>query len=437
MQTKLTRIAELAKQDRKLRFTSLAHLLDQQTLKECHQKLPRDKATGVDGTTKAEYEENLEERLEDLVARLKRKGYRPQPSRRTYIPKDEKSVRPLGIPSYEDKIVQKGIQQILNAIYEQDFLEVSYGFRPGRGQHMALQEVDRMLMTEPIRFVVDADIRGFFNHVDHDWLMRFLEQRIADPSLLRLIRKFLKAGIMEQGVWEETEEGTPQGGLISPILGNVYLHYVLDLWFEIEVKKGSRGKASMVRFADDFVCGFQYLEDAERFYTELVERLGKFGLQIAEEKTKIIRLGIGSEIACKQVGLRKPATFDFLGFTHYWGKGKKGKYRLKRQTSVKKFRTKVKEFNEWMRANRHEKEAELAKGIARKLNGHYNYYGVSDNYRHLQMYYGKVLTLMKKWRNRRSQKRNLTWEKVDRFLERHPLPRPRIQVNLYASRAVR
>ncbi|MCR8636966.1 reverse transcriptase domain-containing protein [Paenibacillus radicis (ex Xue et al. 2023)] len=203
--------------------------------------------------TKAKYEENLESNLDDLVGRLKRKGYRPQPSRRTYIPKDEKSVRPLGIPAHEDKIVQKGISKILNAIYEQDFLDGSYGFRPGRGQHMALQALDAILMKGPVRYVVDADIRGFFNYVDHTWLMKFLEHRITDPGMMRLIHKFLKAGIMEQGAFEKTEEGTPQGGIISPILGNVYLHYALDLWFEKAVKKACRGKAHMIRFADDFV----------------------------------------------------------------------------------------------------------------------------------------------------------------------------------------
>lgn len=244
--TRLSRIAEVAKTRPKERFTSLAHVLDKQTLWDCHLELPADKATGVDEVTKAEYEENLEANLDELVARMKRQAYKPQPSRRTYIPKDEKNLRPLGIPAYEDKIVQKALNKVLNAIYEQKFLDCSYGFRPGRSQHQALRALDSIIMGQPIRYVVDADIKGFFNHVDHDWLMKFLEHDIADPNFLRMIRRFLKAGIMEDGKFEETHEGTPQGGLISPILGNVYLHYVLDLWFEVHVKKHlCKGKATL------------------------------------------------------------------------------------------------------------------------------------------------------------------------------------------------
>jgi len=371
METKLTRIAEIAKAKPNERFTSLAHLLDKQMLWGCHLELPANKATGMDKVTKEVYEKNLEENLDDLLTRLKRKGYRPQASRRTYIPKDEKSKRPLGIPSYEDKIVQRGMSKILQAIYEQDFMNFSYGFRPGRGQHDALKELDQMMMRNPVHYVVDADIRGFFNHVDHGWLMEFLKHRIADPTLLLYINRFLKAGLIEDGQYEETEEGTPQGGLISPVLANVYLHYALDLWFEKAVKRGCQGYSGMVRYADDFVCCFERKEDAERFYTALVERLGKFGLEIAEEKTKIIRFGRRAEIACKNVGLKKPQTFDFLGFTHYWGKGKAGRHRLMRKTSAKKFRTKVKEFRMWIQANRHMTEEELVTTVRRKLQGHY------------------------------------------------------------------
>jgi group II intron reverse transcriptase/maturase len=433
METKLARIAEVAKAKPKERFTSLAHLLNKQMLWDCHLELPANKATGVDQVTKAAYEANLEANLDDLVARLKRKGYRPQASRRTHIPKDEKSKRPLGIPAYEDKIVQRGMNKILQAIYEQDFLPFSYGFRPGRGQHDALRALDRIIMRNPVHYVVDADIRGFFNHVDHEWLMRFLKERIADPNILLYIQRFLKAGIMENGVYEKTDEGTPQGGLISPLLGNVYLHYALDLWFEIAVKRGCRGYAGMVRFADDFVCCFEYKEDAECFYAALIGRLKKFKLEIAEEKTKIIRFGRGAETACKHLGRKKPQTFDFLGFTHYWGKGKSGKYRLKRKTSAKKFKMRVKEFKQWIRTNRHMPEQELVTAVRRKLAGHYNYYGISDNYRCIRQYYNMVLGLIRKWRNRRSQKKSLTWEKFQFFLERNPLPTPTIRVNLFAS----
>ena len=436
MQTKLARIAEIAKAKPKERFTSLAHLLDKQALWSCHMELPADKATGVDGMTKAAYEKDLEANLDDLVERLKRKAYRPQPSRRTYIPKDEKSKRPLGIPAYEDKIVQRGLNQILQAIYEQDFLPFSYGFRPGRGQHDALRELDRIIMGNPVRYVVDADIRGFFNHVDHDWMMEFLKVRIADPTILRYIRRFLKAGIMENGIYEETEEGTPQGGIVSPILANIYLHYTLDLWFEVKVKREMcKGYAGMVRFADDFVCCFEHKEDAERFYPALVERLRKFKLEVAEEKTKIIRFGRGAEVECKSLGLKKPQTFDFLGLTHLWGKGRNGKHRLMRKTSAKKFKTRVKEFNLWAKANRHLPERDFVETVRRKLIGHYNYYGVSDNYRSINKYRELVIKLIQKWRSRRSQRGRMTWEKMKLFLARNPLPTPTIRVCLYASSA--
>jgi len=434
VETKLTRIAEKAKEKTSERFTSLAHVLDKQMLWDCHLELPANKATGIDKVTKAAYEENLEENLDDLLARLKRQGYKPQASRRTYIPKDEKSKRPLGIPSYEDKIVQRGMNQILQAIYEPQFMDFSYGFRPGRGQHDALRALDQILMKQPIRYVVDADIRGFFNHVDHEWMMKFLEHRIADPNFLKLINKFLKAGIVEDGVYEPTEEGTPQGGLISPILSNIYLHYALDLWFDVTVRKQCKGQVGMVRYADDFVCCFEYEEDANRFYAALIERLGKFKLDIAEEKTKIIRFGRNAEIECTKIGLKKPETFDFLGFTHYWGKGKSGKFRLLRKTSPKKFKTKVKEFKAWIRSERHMAEAELVATIRRKLQGHYNYYGVSDNMRGISAYFDKVKRLTLKWRNRRSQMTSFTEEKFLLFLERNPLPMPKIVVNLFSSK---
>jgi group II intron reverse transcriptase/maturase len=434
MDTKLARIAEISGKRREERFTSLIHLIDKQALWDSHLEQPGDKAAGTDGVTKARYEADLETNLDDLLARMKRQAYKPQPSRRTYIPKDDGGKRPLGIPAYEDKVVQRVMSKILNAVYEPRFLDCSYGFRPGRSQHMALKALDTLLMRQPVRYVVDVDIRGFFNHVDHEWLMRFLECDIADPNFLRLIRRFLKAGVIEDGAYEETDEGTPQGGLISPILANVYLHYALDQWFEVHVKrKLCRGKAGMVRFADDFVCGFERKEDAEAFYTALVERLGKFNLDIAEEKTKIIRFGRGSEAECKQAGLRKPGTFDFLGFRHYWGKGKSGKHRLLRKTSPKKFVKKVKEFKTWARENRHLPEAEFVETVRKKLRGHYQYYGVSDNYGGIHAYYSAVLRLVHKWRNRRSQKRSFTLDKFKLFLIRNSFPMPQIVVNLFGN----
>lgn len=431
MITKLARIAEVAKTKPKERFTSLVHLLNKQGLKDCYLELPAGKAAGIDKQTKEKYGTNLEANLEDLVARMKRQAYKPQASRRTYIPKDEKSVRPLGIPAFEDKIVQKAMSRILNAIYEQKFKGFSYGFRPGRNQHQALQDLDKHIMHPTCQYVVDADIKGFFNHVDHDWLMKFLEHDIADPNFLRLIRRFLKAGIMEDGKFEATREGTPQGGVISPILANIYLHYVLDLWFDVYVKQQMcKGKAEIVRFADDFVCCFEREDDAKLFYAELQQRLKKFNLSVAEKKTKIIRFGRGAENG----GDGKPGTFDFLGFRHYWGKGKNGKHRLKRKTSPKKFQMRMRDFSAWIRKNRHMPEPELVESIRRKLQGHYQYYGVSDNFDGINAYFREVLHLTRKWRNRRSQKKSFTIEKFNMFLARNPLPKPRIMVNLYASK---
>jgi group II intron reverse transcriptase/maturase len=431
METKLARIAEMAKRKPKIRFTSLYHMLNAELLRQAHASLEPDKATGVDGVTKAEYEERLEENLDDLVARLKRKGYRPQPARRTYIPKDEKSTRPLGIPAYEDKLVQWALNRLLQQIYEQDFMPFSYGFRPGRDCHAALKALNRVIEQGKVNVVVDADISGFFNHVDHEWLMKFLDVRICDPNIQRLIRRMLKAGVQEEGNLEPTEEGTPQGSVVSPLLANVYLHYVLDAWFEYRIKPNCKGEAYIVRYADDFVCCFQYEHEAKAFYRALVKRLATFNLRIAEEKTKIIRFGRYAEEWHKRNGGGKPGAFTFLGFTHYGGKSQKGKFRVKRETAVKKYRLKVKAINKWMKHNRHKKLEETVKTIQRKVQGHYNYYGITDNMPMLQKFRRDVERIMLKWWNRRSQKKSFTVEEFAQFLTRYPLPQPKIRINIY------
>lgn len=431
MQTKLARIANIAKENPKESFTSLYHLLNVELLTQCHIELDGSKATGFDQVTKAVYEENLESNIKDLVERLKRKSYRPQPVRRAYIPKDEKSTRPLGIPSYEDKIVQLGLNKILQAIYEQDFLNLSYGFRPGRSCHDALKVLNRNIEYGRTSYIVDADIRSFFTKVSHEWLMKFLGVRIADPNIQRLIRRFLKAGVMEQGRWEPTEAGTPQGSIVSPVLANLYLHYALDLWFEVVVKKACRGEASMIRYADDYVCCFQYKDDAERFYEALIKRLAKFDLEIAEEKTKILEFGRFAEENRKRKGQGKPKTFDFLGFTHYCSRSSKGKFRVKRKTSAKKFRSKVKAFKNWLRTERHQDVEELMKTIRAKLIGHYRYYGITDNSRAMSVYKFQISKTLLKWLNRRSQRRSFTADKYNLFLQRNPLPEPKIYVNIY------
>lgn len=434
METKLVRIAELAKEDPNMKFTSLAHLLNHEFLKRCHHELPSNKATGVNRITKEEYSENLDENIAELITRMKNKGYRPVPVRRTYIPKEKDKKRPLGIPEHEDKVVQKGMAQILNAIYENDFLDCSFGFRPKRNCHDALKILNVYIEERKVSYIVDVDIKGFFDNVDHQWMMKFLEHRIVDPSFLRIIARFLKGGYMEQGKYYKTDKGTPQGGVISPILANVYLHYVLDLWFEKSVKKHCVGQAYMVRYADDFVCCFQYEKDAQRFYLALKERLNKFKLEVAEEKTKIIPFGRFAEGNCKQKGEGKPPTFDFLGFTHYCSQSKKGKFRVKRKTSKKKMRAKLKDSKTWLKINRHKDMEVIINRLSRSLTGYYNYYCITDNTMTVYRFYNEIIKQLFKWMNRRSQRKSFTWEKFNLFLEKFPLPKPKVKVNIYDLR---
>lgn len=435
METKLLRIAELAKSDPKMKFTSLAHLLNVQSLIQCHHELPNNKATGVNGTTKEQYAESLEENIMDLTSRLKSKSYRPVPVRRMYIPKlNSNKRRPLGIPEHEDKIVQKGIAKVLNAIYENDFLDCSFGFRPNRNCHDALKILNFYVEKRLVSYVVDVDIKGFFDNVDHKWMMEFLKHRITDPNLLRIISRFLKGGYMEEGRRYKTDKGTPQGGVISPILANVYLHYVLDLWFEKVVRKQCEGQAYIVRYADDFVCCFQHKREALQFYESLKLRLKKFNLEIAEDKTKVIPFGRFAENNAKRTGNGKPATFDFLGFTHYCGKSKQGKFRVKRKSSRKKVQGKLKESKEWLKSNRNKNIHLIMERFRRSLVGYYNYYCITDNSQTVNDFKEKIEILLFKWLNRRSQRKSFTWDKFRLFLQMFPLPKPRIRVNIYELR---
>lgn len=430
--TKLASLTRRAREDPKCRFTSLAHLLTEEFLADCYWELKRDKAPGVDGVSVEEYGVNLEENLEDLVQRLKTKTYWPQPVRRAYIPKEDGSKRGLGIPTVEDKIVQMGIKRILEAIFEVDFMEgVSYGFRPGKSCHEALDALDKVVMTQPVNYVVDMDIEKFFDTIDHGWLMECLKQRVADSSLLRLIVRFLKAGVLEEGQKQGTEAGTPQGGIISPLLANIYLHYVLDLWFERKVKRGCRGYARLIRYADDFVVCFQSEQEARAFGEMLKERLAKFGLRIAEKKSRIIAFGRYVWGKAQREG-KKVETFDFLGFTHYCDRTRKGAFKLGRKTASKRFRQKVKELNRWMKRVRNWVELKDWWEVLRlKLIGHYRYYGVSGNYPALRRFYRCAFKLAYKWINRRSQKRSMSFAKYLRFLEFNPLPQPKIYRSLY------
>lgn len=426
MKTKLPSITRRARENPKLKFTSLTHLLTVDFLWECFWELKRDKAPGVDGVMVKEYEVNLEENLKDLVTRLKEWKYRPKPSRRVYIIDVNGKRRPLGIPAVGDKVVQMGIKKILEAIFEVDFLDVSFGFRPNRSCHDALDVVDKVIMTRPVNYVVDMDIRKFFDTIGHKWLMKCLQQRIVDPNLLRLIVRFLKAGVVEQGKYYQIDKGTPQGGILSPMLANIYLHYILDEWFVRAVNRQTIGFTQLVRYADDFVVFFQSDKESKVFGGKLRERLSKFGLRIAENKSRIIEFGRYPWLKAQKRG-KRIATFDFLGFTHYCDKTRRGKFKLGRKTSNVKFRQKMKTMNQWLKDVRNLVELKLWwKVLKLKLIGHYRYYGISGNMKEMQAYYKQVLRLIFKWTNRRSQKKSCNWVQFLRFLKYNPLPQPKI-----------
>jgi len=432
MQMKLNLIAKHATEDEKFKFTSLAHLLNEITLKECFHMLDKGKAAGVDDVTYEEYEVYLNTNIQKLVKRMKAGKYYPQPVRRAYIPKgDGNKLRPLGIPALEDKIVQMGITRILNAIYESKFLDCSYGYRKGRDCHVALKQLDNTIMTKPVNHVIDADICGFFDNVDHEWMMKMLQEKIADKNLLKLIRRFLKAGVMEDGKITISDEAVPQGGLISPVLSNIYLHYALDLWVEKVIKREAKGFVELIRYCDDFVILAQYKEDADMILKATNERLNKFGLDLSQEKTRIIEFG---RYAAGNAERRKckPATFDFLGFTHFCDKSRKGNFKVGRKTRKKKYNAKLVEMNNWLKGIRNAvKIEEWWKVLEAKLRGHYQYYGVSGNYASISAFYRETCMLVFKWINRRSQKKSMNFEQFLDYMNRYPLPKPKIRHNFY------
>ncbi|HML35220.1 group II intron reverse transcriptase/maturase [Sporomusa sphaeroides] len=432
MYTKLEGIAKVAKERPKEQFTALAHLVNKQMLMFCHAEMEMNKAAGIDKITKEQYELALNENLESLITRMKRQAYRPQPVRRVYIDKvGTNKKRPLGIPAYEDKLVQSAVSKIINSIYEQEFLDCSFGFRPNRGCHDALAALDKILERRPINYIVDADIRGFFDNVDHQWMMKFIRHRIKDTALNQLIARFLKAGVMEAGIRYDTPQGTPQGGVISPILANIYLHYVIDLWFEKKVRKQCRGAAYMVRYADDSVFCFENKDEAEQFYQMFIQRLKEFKLEVAEEKTKIIPFGKSAD---KDDNNRKSGTFDFLGFTHYYGKGRSGTKRVKRKTSKKKLKASISRFTAWAKQNMHEKLDILLGKLNRKLIGHYRYYGISDNITCLKKMRHVIKHVLYRCLNRRSQRKSYTWERYNNYLQHQPIAVPHVYVNIFKLR---
>ena len=432
VETKLHRIAEKARKEPGFKFTSLYHLMNEELLRGCFNRLRKDAAAGIDKMTKDMYAENLEADLSKLTDRLHRMAYIPQPVRRTYIPKPGSAKqRPLGIPCFEDKLVEAGLVRILESVYEQDFIEDSYGFRPLRSCHNALKVLSETVENKPINHIVEADIKGFFDKVNQEWLMKFLAYRIEDKRVQRMVKRFLKAGVAEDGSVTVSDEGTPQGGVISPLLANIYLHYSLDLWFEKVYRKSCTGYARLIRYADDFVVCFQYKAEAERFREELGKRLGKFGLEVEPTKTKVMEFGRFAVQNARRRGERAE-TFDFLGFTHYCGTKRDGKgFRMKRVTARKKFIAKLKIFKAWLKKARILKTRELWETAKAKLRGHYNYYGVTDNLRGIVRFGEEVKKLLFKWLNRRGKKNCLNGEKFNAMLRRFPLPKPRIRVSMF------
>ncbi|HWZ76537.1 MAG TPA: group II intron reverse transcriptase/maturase [Candidatus Sulfotelmatobacter sp.] len=426
MSTQIDRISELAKEDAKRQFYSIGHMITPESLYAAFRGLRKKASAGVDGVTYEEYERDVARNIQTLHERLKNGKYQAQPLRRVYIPKENGKQRPISIPALEDKIVQKGMVEILHAIYEQDFLDCSYGFRPGRGQHQALDEVGRVICTRPTGWVLEIDVTAYFDSIVREQLMEMIEKRVRDRSVLRLIRKWIQVGVIEEGRLLVSETGTGQGQTISPLLANIYLHYVLDEWFENEVKPRLRGAAHEIRFADDAVLCFQYKEDAERVMEVLPKRFTKYGLTIHPEKTRLLEFGRYAEEKAKRQG-KKPATFDFLGYTHVCARSRRGKFTVHVRTMKKRFRRGLTAIAEWCQENRHMPVEEQQKTLNAKLRGHYQYYGRPTNYQSLWRFFREVRHIWQKGLSRRTRGNGMTWEKYAAILRKHPLLLPRIQ----------
>ena len=406
---------------RNIKVENLIHFVNKETLKEQHKKQQRNKASGIDKMTKDEYENNLEKNIENLIERMKKFSYKPLPVRRTYIPKANGKLRPLGIPAYEDKLVQGVMADILNEIYECKFLECSYGFRPNRSCHQAIREINQRIMINKVNYILDCDIKGFFDNVNHKWLMKFLAHDINDKAFLRYINRFLISGYMENMKYYETDKGTPQGGLISPILANVYLHYVLDLFFEKYIKPKLKGEAYLVRYADDFIIMFQYENEAKQVYQLLIKRLAKFGLEMEQEKTRILPFG-------RFKGTKE--TFDFLGFMHYNGITRNGKYTVSHKMSKKKRKLKQQAITKWIKEHRAVKFIETIKLLNKKLIGLYAYYGINGMLSELYKIYYHTLYAFRSSIFRRSQRR-LSIKIFNEILKRVPIAEPKIYKDIW------
>lgn len=426
VQSALKRIRQAAVKDKKVRFTSLMHhIYNLSLLREAYYALKREAAPGVDGATWRQYGEELESNLQDLSARLRRGAYRAKPVRRVFITKDDGRQRPLGVTALEDKIVQRATVEVLNAIYEPDFLGFSYGYRPGKSQHHALDSLYVALLKRKVNWVLDGDISAFFDSLNHEWLVKFIAHRIADQRVVRLIRKWLNAGVLEKGQWTCSEEGTPQGGSASPLLANIYLHYVFDLWVQHWRKTKATGDVIVVRWADDFVVGFQHQSDAERFHHELAERFAKFKLKLHPEKTRVIEFGRFAVEGRKRRGQGKPETFNFLGFTHICGQRQNGMFTVMRRTISKRQRTKLKAVKIELRKRMHDGVAEVGKWLRTVVEGHNRYYGVPTNLPTLGSFRYHVGRYWYRTLRRRSQKTRVTWERMYRLFDRW-LPWPKL-----------
>jgi group II intron reverse transcriptase/maturase len=433
----LERVRQTAREKKDVKFTALMHhVYSIEALRTAYGQLKRKAAPGVDGETWRHYGEALEENLQDLSHRLRHGAYRAKPVRRTYIPKADGRQRPLGVTALEDKIVQRATVEVLNAIYETDFLDFSYGFRPGRSQHNALDALFRGLNEKRVNWVLDLDVRSFFDRLSHQWLVQFLQHRIADRRVLRLIQKWLSAGVLEEGKWMVMEEGSPQGGSASPLLANIYLHYVFDLWVQAWRKKRAQGEVIVVRFADDIVVGFQYQAEAERFWKELKERMEKFQLELHPEKTRLLEFGRDAAENRKKLGLGRPETFDFLGFTHICGKTKAGRFAVLRQTIRKRLQAKLQEVKTELRKRMHDPIPEVGAWLKAVVGGHIRYYGVPGNRYALAHFRYSVGKLWHHVLRRRSQRGRVPWERMKRLINRwlppariyHPYPSRRVRV---------
>lgn len=431
--TKQQRIAELAKDAPQMAFTTLAHHIDLDWLKEAYRRTRKDGAVGVDAQTARAYAANLEDNLRSLLERAKSGTYHAPPVRRVHIPKGDGQTRPIGIPTFEDKVLQRAVAMVLEPIYEQDFFEGSYGFRPRRSAYDALQALWHQTMRMRGGWVLEIDIRQFFDTLDHAHLRAILRQRVRDGVILRLIGKWLNAGVLESGCVTHPEAGSPQGGVISPLLANVYLHEVLDTWFEGMVKPRLRGAAFLIRYADDAVMVFAREDDARRVLDVLPKRFGKYGLTLHPQKTRLVpfrqpRRGVNARIN----NASKPGTFDLLGFTHYWGMSRQGRWVVKRKTAQSRLSRALKRINAWCRANRHRPVSWQWEALSSKLRGHYGYYGITGNMRSVELFRWQVERLWRRWLDRRSAKARMTWARFAALSSRYPLPPARLPRSVFA-----